>query len=433
MAMKRTALFLVGAVLAAALAGAEGHEEAQFVVRISAPRMLSPGRLGADVIVEGLRPEPQPTIEWTVAVGGQVVRRPTHPLIAPRVPASIDLPAGRIRVGGDVSVAEFTPVPPLEENLPISVEIVVRQGDTMAVARQTAVMRLPTVIVPGYLNDIAEAADPEVMSGFERRGFSAAGPSPDLFWFSYRSRALSLRDAAAALAAYVRNVVLRAAYAARINVVGYSLGGLIARWNIAFEPGWSRLVNRLILVATPNEGTVAAYVYAWYPAGILARTRAARELMPTFPFWRPDPQSPWTIPPDGRNPTLAELNLHPLPESVRAYALFGRREGGAMSGVTGRFPDAGFSFGPGDGVVLAASVLGLPVNGGGGVPGLTDRFVAAIDLGPQRHLRLLVLAAPKIADILIDRTTTYRFGPVPCACRSRVQEAPRVLPLLDSL
>src|SRR5579864_7736798 len=273
MAMRRTALFLVGAVLAAALAGAEGHEEAQFVVRISAPHMLSPGRLGADVIVEGLRPEPQPTIEWTVAVGGQVVRRPTHPLIAPRVPASIDLPAGRIRVGGDVSVAEFTPVPPLEENLPISVEIVVRQGDTTAVARQTVVMRLPTVIVPGYLNDIAEAADPEVMSGFERRGFSAAGPSPDLFWFTYRSRALSLRDAAAALAAYVRNVVLRAAYAARSNVVGYSLGGLIARWNIAFEPGWSRLVDRLILVATPNEGSVASYVYAWYPAGILARTR----------------------------------------------------------------------------------------------------------------------------------------------------------------
>ena len=35
---------------------------------------------------------------------------------------------------------------------------------------------------------------------------------------------------------------------------------------------------------------------------------------------------------------------------------------------------------------------------------------------------------------LIDRTPTDRFGPVPCAaCRPRAQEAPRVLPLRDSL
>ncbi|HEV2282347.1 MAG TPA: alpha/beta fold hydrolase [bacterium] len=430
--MRRAALVLVGAVLAAALSGAEGREETQFAVHISAPHMLGPGRLGADVTVDGLRPEPQPTVEWTVTIGAQVIRRPPHPLIAPRVPASIDLPAGQVRVGGDVSVAEFTRVPPLEENLPVGVEITVRQGDTVAIARQTAVLLVPTVIVPGYLNDILETPDPDVMSRFARRGFSAGGPSPDLFWFPYRSRALSLRDAAATLAAYVKNVVLRATYAARINVVGYSLGGLIARWNIAFEPGWDRLVNRLILVGTPNQGAVASYVYAWYPAGILARTRAARDLLPTFPFWRPDPRTPWTIPPDGRNPTLAELNAHPLPESVRVFALYGRREAGAMSGVTGRLPDATFSFGPGDGVVLTASVLGLAVNGGGGLHGLRDRFVATVDLGPQRHLNLLWAATPRIADILVDRTTTHTFGPVPCAYRPRAREAPRVFPLLGS-
>lgn len=429
--MRIAALVLAGAILAATLSAAEGYEDAQFTVRISALRMVGPGRLGAEVIVGGLRPEPHPTIEPTVTVGAQVVHRPPQPMIAPRVPASIDLPAGRIRVG-DVSVAEFTPVPPLEENLPVRVEITVRQGDAAVTARQTAVVLVPTVIVPGYLNDIAEAADPEVMAGLERRGFSADNPSPNLFWFPYRSRALSLRDAGAALAVYVRNVVLRATYAARINVVGYSLGGLIARWNIAFEPGWDHLVSRLILVATPNEGSVASYVYAWYPAGIFARTRAARELLPTFPFWRSDLQTPWTIPSDSRNPTLAELNTHPLPDSVRAYAMYGRREGGTMAGVTGRLPDATVSFGPGDGFVLVASVLGLSVNGGGGVPGLADRFAATVDLGPQRHPNLLAAAIPKIAEILIDRTTTYHFGPVPCACRPRAQEVMRVLPLLDT-
>lgn len=429
--MRTAALLLAGALLAATLSTAEGYEDTQLTVRISALRMVGPGRLGAEVVVAGFHPEPRPTIEPTVTIGAQVVHRPPQPMIAPRVPASIDLPAGRIRLG-DVSVDEFTPVPPLEENLPVRVELTVRQGDAAATARQTAVVLLPTVIVPGYLNDIVEAADPDVMAGLERRGFSAGDPSPDLFWFQYRSRAMSLRDAGTALAVYVHRVVLRATYAARINVVGYSLGGLIARWNIAFEPGWDHLVNRLILVGTPNQGSIASYVYAWYPAGIFARTRAARELLPTFPFWRPDPQTPWTIPSDSRNPTLAELNAHPLPDSIRAYALYGRRDAGAISGVTGRLPDVTFSVGPGDGLVLTASALGLPVNGGGGVPGLADRFVATVDLGPQRHPNLLGAAIPKIAEILIDRTTTYNFGPAPCACRPRAQEVMRVLPLLDS-
>ena len=70
-----------------------------------------------------------------------------------------------------------------------------------------------------------------------QRGYHPTAASPDVFWFSYRSRALGLKEAAHALAAYVREVVLAKTYAVRINVVGYSLGGLLARWNLAFEPG----------------------------------------------------------------------------------------------------------------------------------------------------------------------------------------------------
>lgn len=426
-------MLFAGAVAAALLLpAAEGHEEAPLSVRIVEPHLRGPGRLGADVIVDGVQPDRPVSVEWTVVIGAQTIYRSPHPLIARRVPATIDLPAGRVRAG-DVSVAEFTPVPPLDDDLPVSVEITARQAGATATARRSIVVRLPTVIVPGYLNEIDTAADPRVVSELERRGYSAEGASPDVFWFPYQSRRLSLREAAAALAAYVRTAVLPAAYAARINVVGYSLGGLMARWNIAFEPGWERLVNRLFLIGVPSEGAVAAYAYAWYPLGGLARTPAARELLPTFPFWRPDARVPWSVPPDGQNATLTELNRHPLPASVRAYAMYGHQAGGTMSGITGYFPNPRFSYGPGDGIVLVASALGLAVNGGGGVPGLADRLTAAVDLGPQRHFTLLAAAISKVGDILTARTTVRvarrRGGPAPQACWSNLREVPLGLSL----
>jgi len=154
---------------------------------------------------------------------------------------------------------------------------------------------------------------------------------------------------------------------------------------------------------------VMAYVNAWYPlAAPWARTPAARDLLPTFPFWRPAPGTPWGLPPDARNAALAELNTHPLPEGIRAYAFYGGRpldaEGrsGTWAGVTGQLPEARFSYGPGDGIVLAASALGLRINGGGGVPGLADRLVTTVDLGPIGHQSLMEAAITKIADVLTD-------------------------------
>lgn len=165
--------------------------------------------------------------------------------------------------------------------------VTVHQGPAEATVRQTMTLPLPTVVVPGYLNDLQGKPDPRILSAFEQREYQATGVSPNLFWFTFRSRDLSLEDAASALARYVSDVVLPSTYAARINVAGYSLGGLLALWNAAFVLGWGRLVNRLILVGVPNEGAVMAYHYALYPLAGLARPPAARSLLPTFPFWRP--------------------------------------------------------------------------------------------------------------------------------------------------
>ena len=408
--MRKAMLSLVlSVVLAASLFAARGQAQVPLAVSISDIKMTSHGRVRFDVLIAGLQPELQPTIEGTAILGGQTIQGPLGPAVASRIPAAFDLPAGRIRIGGDAAVAEFAPVPPLQENMPVTIAITVRQGDQVANARETGTLLLPTVVVPGYLNDMSGKPNASIVATLQQRGYRSTGTSPNLFWFTYPSRSLDLEGAARALADYVRDVVLPATYAARINVVGYSLGGLLVRWNMAFESGWDRLVNRFMMVGVPNEGAVMSYVDGWYfLAAPWAGTQVARTLLPTFPFWRAAPGTPWSIPSDAQNPGLAELNTHPLPDGVRIYAYYGDRKpdpggAGTWAGVTGQLPKATFSFGPGDGIVLAASALGEAINGGTAVPGLADHLVMNVDLGSVGHLSLLDAAIPQIADVLTDR------------------------------
>lgn len=378
-------------------------EGAVLGVSIARLEMLASGRIELDLAISGFQSGLHPTVEGTMTVGGHVIEGPPGPAVAAYLPAVFDLPAGTARLGG-VGIFHFTPIPPLAENTQIAVQVTVRQGTEVATTRRTRMLLLPTVIVPGYLNDLGAQPDADVISSLEQRGYRATGASPTVFWFTYASRRFGLADGAKALAAYVRRSVLPSIYAARINVVGYSEGGLLARWNLAFDPDWAHLLNSLVMVGVPNEGATGGYFYSWYPAlAGLAATPAARDMLATYPFWRPESGAPWTIPEDGRNSSLELLNAQPLPEDVRIYAFYGssaRR--GTWAGITGSLPQVAFSYGPGDGIVLEASVLGLSINGGTAIPGLADRLIK-VDLGDVHHLSLLQAAIPKIADVLTDR------------------------------
>lgn len=397
-----TAIGLAAILSFGLLIPAEGRDDGDLAVHLFDIRKVAPSVWRIDLGVSGLQPGgdlPEATLQ---ARFGQA---PVRATIAFRVPSrfslDVDLRKGRVLIG-EFTVAQFAPVPPLEENTRLAVAVAIHQGATEATVRRAITVPLPTVIVPGYLNDMTGKPDPSVFSALEERGYQAGGASPNLFWFNYHSRGLSFEDAASALARFVRDVVLPSAYVTRVNVVGYSLGGLLARWNIAFEPDWDRVVNRLLLVGVPNEGTVMTYLYAFYAIAGPARTQAAHSLLPTFPFWQPAAGAPWAFPADARNPILEELNAHPLPEGIRAYALYGTGHATA-AGITGALPRAAVVNEPGDGLVLAASALGLPIHGGMGFPGLADRLVAQVDLGSVRHTSLLSAAATKIADALLDR------------------------------
>lgn len=329
-----------------------------------------------------------------------------------RFALDLDLAAGAVRVGG-ITVGEFPPLRPFDENMRFPVAVTLHRGALSATARVTVTIPLPTVIVPGYLNEL-DGPDPEVLAAFRRHGYRDSGMARTLFWFTYPSLHMSLEEGARDLDAYVRQVVLPATFARKVNIVGYSLGGLFARWNIANDPeGWGTLVNRLVLVGVPNEGAVMPYVYSRAPSFLpyawWAQTLAARELLPTFPFWRAASTDSWGTPSGGGNSLLARLNARSIPAAVRIYIFYGSSDprdtaaAHTLVGVTGEALGGRLSYAPGDGIVLAASAQGLPIQGGSGVAAFADHAIPRVSLGPVNHQSLLRAGADRIAAVLLDR------------------------------
>ncbi len=115
--------------------------------------------------------------------------------------------------------------------------------------------------------------------------------------------------------------MLPATYAAKINVFAHSVGGIITRWNIAYNiDGLGTLVNRLALVGVPNEGAVMAYLGGHapsiFPFAGWTHSPLLHAVTPTFLFWRDNPAERWGAPPDGGNPLLARLNAQPIPSGI---------------------------------------------------------------------------------------------------------------------
>jgi hypothetical protein len=387
-------------------------------IAVGAIAMADPHTLRVDVSASGLgAADADPsTVDLSVWLDG-VPARAQMPLIhmPPQFAMDFDLPAGVIRVAG-VRVGTFQPVPRFSENMRFLVEVTVRRGPLTATAHRDATLLLPTIIVPGYSNEHS-GPDQDVLAAFARHGYTSRGPAPTVFWWSYSSHRITVEDGARDLAAFVRRTVLPHSYAARVNVVAYSVGGLLARWNVEYDvDGWGTLVNRLALVGVPNEGAVMPYIGAhalsFLPFVKSAKTLLAQTMIPTFPFWRATPSDPWAVPADASNSVLSRLNERAIPGGIRVSIFYGSHNpldpAGPQTegGITGQLPGARLSFEDGDGIVTAASALGLPFHGGSGVPGLADRAVLRTNLGSVYHSALLEAGADKIAAAMVDRFYT---------------------------
>ena len=372
---------------------AVGHPETPTGVVILGAGMVDGHSVRVDIAAPDAGATPGDTREIELdAWPGGVHAHGSVPLVGlpPRlpIPMDVDLAGGAVKVGA-VKVGEFPPVPRFTENVRFPVRVTLRQGGRVTTAERTVTLLLPTVIVAGYANELS-GRDGGVLGVLKQHGYRDNGRAPTLFWFDYPSHELTLEQAAHALAGYVNGTVLPRTYAAKINVVGYSLGGLMARWNVQFDvDGWGTLVNRLLLVGVPNEGSVLPYMYrdvpTYVPYGYLVHSPAVREMLPTFPFWRRSSTDAWSTPPDAGNPVLAELNNRPMPAGVQVELYYGS----GQQTVTALTEDGAATLGPGDGIVPAASALGGPIQGGSGVPALLAPNVVRIDLGAVGHTSLM--------------------------------------------
>jgi hypothetical protein len=115
------------------------------------------------------------------------------------------------------------------------------------------------------------------------------------------------------------------------------------------------------------------------------------------------------MPPEGRNSLLDELNARPIPSAIRMAIFYGSSDpqntaaARTLVGVTGEALGGTLSYAPGDGIVLAASAQGLPIQGGSGVAAFADHAIPRVSLGPVNHQSLLLAGADRIAEVLLDR------------------------------
>src|SRR5579864_3617424 len=397
-------------------------------ISIVAAGMANRDSLKVDVITTGADslPGEAPAIATLAGWLGATMVHAVLPLIVmpSRFAWVIDLPSGTVRVGS-IAIGTFSPVRPFTDNIQFSVEVTLRRGLHATMDRRGGTILLPTVIVPGLLNMLGPPNE-RVLNGFRRLGYSDVGPAPTLFWFSYPASGRTLPESASNLAKYVRQVVLTKAYAVRVNVVGYSSGGLLPRWNVDYDvDGWGTLVNRLALVGVPNEGAVFAYLVEhsllYRPFAAWGRSPLAAANRPTFPFWRARSSEPWTMPPDGGNPILAQLNSRPIPDGVRVYLYYSELAPGpsrTVQGFTGSLTRGAATYAPGDGVVLAASVLGRSINGTGEIAGLTRHVALTVNLGSVRHVFLFPKAATLVASAMQDGFQTRLASASPAAAMS---------------
>jgi pimeloyl-ACP methyl ester carboxylesterase len=272
-----------------------------------------------------------------------------------------------------------------------------KRSGTEAAQAVSVEVPLPVVFLPGYGNEEAPQASEAFLVAFEVAARAAGlrytqGAGGTLRAHGYASRTGSLTSHAAGLDRAVRQQ-LKGTPFTRVDVVGYSMGGLVARRWMA--DGGSARVRRCVFLATPNKGAPLVYVaVGLFDQGLLdavlqdsgvalgdvgdalftPETRASlRVFYPTYPWALPDnaftrllvagflgdPSAP-----------LSALNAVPPPPGVEFHAVYYSELPGDLVGTVdtvnasqflslqggGQVDPGQFATGAGDGLVPAHSV-----------------------------------------------------------------------------
>jgi pimeloyl-ACP methyl ester carboxylesterase len=121
---------------------------------------------------------------------------------------------------------------------------------------------VPLVLLPGLGNE----QSPSSMEAFvpalqlEAAGYDGEGKRPNLIVHGYDSLTTSLPALGKTLNRPVRRLLRKTPFT-RVDIVGFSMGGLVARSYMAGRRGAGK-VRKCLFLATPNEGTPLAYLGA---------------------------------------------------------------------------------------------------------------------------------------------------------------------------
>jgi pimeloyl-ACP methyl ester carboxylesterase len=153
---------------------------------------------------------------------------------------------------------------------------------------------VPVVLIPGWHGDAAsfDRMIPALQAaGLTVLDFDPARPGPQALSYAPTADGQHIPDLAGAVVEKAIEAALaRNGYpsGASVDIVGYSMGGLVARYLIEHpggevEPGWAPRVGTLVMLGTPNHGTFEA----WLPAtvGGFGRWNASGgDMRPGSPF-----------------------------------------------------------------------------------------------------------------------------------------------------
>ncbi|MFD4191804.1 esterase/lipase family protein [Amycolatopsis thermoflava] len=134
----------------------------------------------------------------------------------------------------------------------------------------------PLVVLPGLADNTAIFTDLKL--ALDRCG---AGP---VVSFSYSLLLRDVRSAAARLAEQIEQLC-EVTGAAKLDLVGHSLGGLIARYYVQRLGGHER-VDTVVTVGTPHGGTVAAWLFS--PIPLARQLRPGSDLLAELDQPAPD-------------------------------------------------------------------------------------------------------------------------------------------------
>lgn len=321
----------------------------------------------------------------------------------------------------DINLAQAN-VHKFSDNQVFAVTASASQGGSIATTTQNAEIPLPVVHVHGMATEYDRDIHPHKLFDLLKQNHKyneddglrgppldvldhntlhSSSPYPTLVSFDYQSFMDDLSTHGDKLANFIQMELLPRTYAAKVNIVAHSLGGIVSR-NVIANDGGGNYINKLIIVGSPSEGAalivdlkdnkgtvklVSAAVFGYFYAGVVrciwdGNDDAIREMCPTYQWWSKFPTndiSQRQIPPSERNYFLENLNglgLNPNVEyfDIVASGYHNLAIGGfgdaTLTGLWGYQPQwvsqaLGHSLseeGPGDGCVPIRSQLAQDTN-----------------------------------------------------------------------